>query len=126
MEFTDMTKEQALDNFWRSFGMTAYDETNVPEDAPFPRLTYEVALDNFGGEVALTATLWYYSTTWKDISEKAQEIADDITRGGKIIATDGGAIWIKRGNPFAQRMPDNNDSLRRIVLNITAEYLTSN
>lgn len=119
-----MTKDQVLYNFWSGFQLPAYDENFVPEAASMPRITYETGTDSFGTEVALTASLWYYSTSWKDISDKAQEIADSIGRGGKIIGTEGGAVWIKRGTPFAQRFGDSNDALRRIVLNITVEFFT--
>ena len=119
-----MDKAQALYSFWSSFDLPAYDETAVPEGAPFPRLTYETATDSFGGEVALTAALWYYSTSWEDISKKSAQIAAYIGMGGKIIKTNDGAIWVKRGTPFGQRMADSNDSLRKIVLNITAEFFT--
>lgn len=121
-----MDKAQALYSLWSGFGLPAYDETRVPEDAPFPRITYETVTDSFGQEVALTASLWYYSTSWKNITQKAAEISLDIGMGGKIIRTDTGAVWIKRGAPFAQRMGDSNDSVRRIVLNISAEFFEQN
>lgn len=117
-----MTKEQVLYSFWNSFQIPAYDENSVPENAPFPRITYESAMDSFGGELALTASIWERSTSWADISAKAETISADITRGGKIIRTDTGSAWIKRGSPFAQRMPGDTDSIRRIVLNITVEF----
>ena len=119
-------KAQALYNFWSGFGLPAYDESNAPEDAAFPRITYETAADSFGGEVALSAALWYYSTSWEAISKKSAEIAAFIGMGGKVLKTDDGAMWIKRGTPFAQRVADTNDSLRRIVMNITAEFFTEN
>lgn len=122
-----MDKAQAIYNFWAGFALPAYDETQVlPEDAPLPRITYETATDSFGQEIALTASLWYYSTSWKDITQKAAEISQSIGMGGKIIRTDNGALWIKRGSPFAQRMGDSNDSIRRIVLNISAEFFEQN
>ena len=121
-----MDKEQALYNFWSGFTIPAYDENRVPEDAPFPRLTYETATDSFGNDVPLTASLWYYSTSWVDITKKAQEISEAIGMGGKIIRTDNGALWLKRESPFAQRFGDNNDSVRRIVLNVSAEFFEQN
>lgn len=121
-----MDKEQTLYSFWAGFNTPAYDETRVPEDAPFPRITYETGVDSFGAEVALTASLWYYSTSWADITRKTHEISSAISMGGKVIRTDDGALWIKRGTPFAQRFADNNDSIRRMVLNISVEYFEQN
>jgi hypothetical protein len=118
-----MTKEQALHNFWSSFGWKAYDETSVPDEAQLPRITYEVSTDSFGHEVAQTASLWMRKTGWKEISDKADEIERAITKGGKMLAYTGGALWIKRGSPWAQRMADDDDTLRRIVLNVSVEFV---
>lgn len=121
-----MDKEQALYSFWAGFGIPAYDENRVPEDAPLPRITYETVVDNFGNEVALTATIWYNSMSWAEITQKSKEIADKITMGGLIIKTDDGALWLKRGTPFAQREQGTSDSIRRIIINISAEYFEQN
>lgn len=126
-----MTSAEALYNFWAGFGLPAWDETAVPNEkkreeitgAAFPFASYETALDSFGNEVPLAASLWYRSTSWQDITEKAQTIYAAIGRGGKILRTDAGAIWLKRGTPFAQRMSDTDDSIRRIVINCSAEFI---
>lgn len=117
-----MDKAQALYNFWAGFELPAYDENRVPEGAELPRITYETALDNFGNEIGLTASLWYKSMGWAEITQKAAEIASKISSGGIIVKTDEGALWIKRGTPFAQRMEGSDDSTRRIVINISAEF----
>ena len=125
-----MTKEAALYNFWSMFVLPAYEENSVPSGeggAEFPYITYQVVTDSFGNDVALTGSVWYRSTSWKEANAKAQEISDKISRGGKIISCDGGAIWLKRGQPFAQNMGDESDDLiKRKYLNITVEYLTLN
>lgn len=119
-----MTKLQALHSFWSSFGLKAYDETSVPDNATMPYITYEVSSDDFGSELAQTGSIWYRSTSWTDITNKEAEIAEAITRGGKLITYDGGAFWIKKGTPWAQRMSDpNDDAVRRMLLNVTIEFL---
>lgn len=119
-----MDKLQALHSFWASFGWKAYDETSVPDTAQLPYITYESSSDNFDHAVAQTASLWDRSTSWANITAKQKEIETAITRGGKMIPYDGGAVWIKRGQPFAQRMADDSsDTVRRIVLNIETEFL---
>lgn len=121
-----MTKEAALYNFWSMFGLTAYEENAVPSDAEFPYITYQVVTDSFGNDVALTGSVWYRSTSWKEANEKAQEISNILSRGGVTIACDGGIIWIRRGVPFAQSMGDESDDLiKRKYLNITAEFMTA-
>lgn len=119
-----MTALQALHNFWSGFGLMAYDENTVPDDAALPYITYEASKDFFAPAIAQSASLWYYSPSWADITAKEQEIADYISRGGRMVAFDGGAFWIKRGQPWAQRLPDqNNDMIRRITLNLEVEFL---
>lgn len=117
-----MDKAQALYNFWASFQLPAYDENRVPEDASMPYITYETGTDTFGNEIALTASLFYKSTSWSKITRKAFEVSKRIGMGGLVIATEEGALWIKRGTPFTQRMSGDNDSIRRIVINITVEF----
>lgn len=118
-----MNKIQAYQAFWTSFGLPAYDETHVPDGAQLPYITIEVSEDFFDNDLALTASIWYRSESWKDITEKAMAISEAIGRGGRIVPYDGGGIWIRRGSPWAQRMSDTEDDMiRRIVLNVIVEY----
>lgn len=125
-----MDKAKALYSFWSSFGIPVYDENTVPTDGDtpdFPYITYNTATDSIGNVVLLTASLWYHSSGWQDIERKANEIARYIAKNGhKIVPVDGGYIYITKGSPFAQRMADESDDMiRRMVLNITVEYLTA-
>ena len=121
-----MTKAAAIYQFWSGFGLTAYEENSVPTDATFPYITYQLVTDSFDQEIPLTASIWYRSESWTGINAKTEEISQKISRGGKIIACDGGAIWLKRGQPFAQNMGDESDNLiKRKYLNITAEFMTA-
>ena len=121
-----MTKAAAIYQFWSSFGLTAYEENTVPTDADFPYITYQLVTDSFDREIPLTASIWYRSESWAGINAKTEEISQKISRGGKVIPCDGGAIWLKRGQPFAQSMGDESDDLiKRKYLNITAEFMTA-
>ena len=124
-----MTKAAAIYQFWKSFGLPTYEENSVPtgDNAPaLPYLTYQFATDDFGKEVALTSSLWYRSTSWTQANEKAEEISKAIGRGGKMLPCDGGAIWIKKGTPFAQNMGDEcDDMIKRKYLNLVVEYFTA-
>ena len=121
-----MTKAAAIYQFWNSFGLTAYDENTVPTDADFPFITYQFVTDSFDRGIPLSASLWYRSESWTEINAKTEEISQKISRGGKIISCDGGAIWLKRGQPFAQNMGDESDDLiKRKYINITAEFMTA-
>ena len=121
-----MTKAAAIYQFWSSFGLTAYEENSVPDDAAFPYITYQLVTDSFDHEVPVTASLWYRSESWTAINAKTEEISQKISRGGKIIHCDDGAIWLKRGQPFSHNMRDESDDLiKRKYLNITAEFMTA-
>ena len=123
-----MDKSQALQSFWSSFGIPAFDENTVPDKdnkPSFPYITYDVVTGSFGDFVAMSGSIWDYGTSWSRITTKMTEIQSEIGRGGKMMPCDGGAMWIKRGSPFAQRMADDNDMIRRIFINVVAEFITA-
>ena len=119
------TKEAALYEFYSQF-LTAYEETAVPDDATLPYITYNIVIDSWGSETALTCSVWYRSTSWAQCNAKTREISDTIGIGGIMLPCDGGAIWLKRGTPFAQNMTDDDDDIRRKYINITAEFISAN
>lgn len=121
-----MTKGQAIQKFWESFGLTAYDETSVPDDAPFPYITYQVHTSSLDGLCITNASIWYRSYSWKEISEKTEQISKAIAQmNPPSVKIDGGRLFITKGVPFAQRMRDeNDDAIRRMLLNVNYEFLT--
>lgn len=118
-----MTAEQAIHAFWSSFGLAAYDENSVPDEAMLPYLTYSLSYDSFGNQVSMVTNLWYRSTSWVSITAKAKEIFDYISDGGVNLQTDTGIIHIMRGQPFYNRMGDVENNIKRILLNVSAEYI---
>lgn len=122
-------KEQAIHRFWSSFGIVAYDEQTVPtgENSPKPPyITYEVVTGNIDNPVSLSASIWYRGTSWLPVTTKLHEIERYLGYAGRIEKIEGGRVWFMRGSPFAQRMSDDSDSMiRRIYINITAEFLTA-
>lgn len=121
-----MDKAQAIHQFWSSFGLTAYDENTVPENAEMPYITYSVSTGAIDDILMLTGSLWYRSPSWRDASIKADEIAQAVgTNGYRIAKVDNGYLWINQGSPFSQRMADpSDDMVRRIYLIFSAEFLT--
>lgn len=120
-----MTKGQALHEFFSSFGMTAYPSTAIPSDAIFPFISYEVAFGGYGDEQALTVNTWHYTESESIPNAKVQEMSNRIGLGGVIIPCDEGAIWLKRGTPFAQAIKDEADpNIKRRYMTVTAEFLT--
>lgn len=121
-----MDKAQAIQNFWERFGLPAYNETTVPDDAVMPYITYGISTDSIGNVVFLPASIWYRTTSWRDVSRKAEEIAEYIVNmQPPSIALDKGRLYLAKGTPFAQRMSDPDDTVRRIYINLQAEFLTA-
>ena len=131
-----MNKSQALDYFWNQFNIPAFDESSVPEKVPdghgnmvplpFPYITYSVITDSLNNVVNLSASIWDKSTSWGRISLKAEEIAQYLGENGyEIIKLDEGYVWLVKGVPFAQRMADPEKDIKRIYLNVQAEFLTA-
>lgn len=121
-----MNKWQALDEFWNSFNIPAFEQSTVPEDETLRGdfyITYEAVTDSLDRAVPMSASIWKLNTTkWDEISQKAEQISDALVQV-KTIPLDTGFLYITRGQPFAQRVADEDDSTRRIYINIMAEYL---
>jgi hypothetical protein len=120
-----MTKEQAYHAFLAAFGWPVYDENTVPDDASLPRITYNFADAELDAPVAMSISVWDRSTSWASATAMKDRIYNAIRLGGKIIPFDAGYIWVKRGVPFSQRMSDEDDTIRRIYINVEVEYLTA-
>lgn len=120
-----LDKFQALNYFWNSFGIPAYESTTVPDGANLGDfyITYEAVVDRLDNAVPMSASIWKRNTmSWEEISQKAEEISDALIQV-KTIPMRVGYLYITRGTPFAQRMVDENESTRRIYINIMAEFL---
>lgn len=112
----------ALNAFWNSFGIPAYDENTVPDGAQLPYITYQANVSGFDEKIVLLASIWYRSSSWAGASEKAHDV-NVFIGGGAGIPYDGGRLWITKGVPFAQRMLEpSDDQIRRILIQIEAEY----
>lgn len=119
-----MTKEGAIHQFWSGFGVAAYDENTVPDDAALPYITYEVVTSDFDHEVISSVDIWGRGRSWTEVTNLKDAIADYIGLGGATAKYDGGMLWIKKDNTFARRTPDDNPDIRHITLNIITEYIS--
>ena len=121
-----MDKAQAIHDFWSGFDLPAYDESSVPDNAVMPYITYNVVTDGLDSVLPLHGSLWYRTTSWEGISKKAEDIAQALGENGYLIKKiDDGYVWMQKGRPFAQRMTDEDEQVRRIYGNVTAEFLTA-
>ena len=124
-----MTGEQSLIQFFKSFGVPAYEENSVPtgKNVPgYPYITFSIVLGGFGEETALDASVWTRSTSWTEANSIFKDISERIGMGGKMLRCDDGAVWLKKGSPFAQSMGDPSDNMiKRKYINLTAEFITA-
>ena len=124
-----MDKWQAQQTFWESFGLPAYDELTVPDDAQMPYVTYEAISGNIGAHTQVTANIWYRSNSWSEISQKADQIAQSIYSDNRpAIKIDDGYMMIRlpNGTMHSDRMEEPNDrSVRRIRFVVEIEFLTA-
>ena len=118
-----MNKAQTIQTFWESFGLPAYEESTVPDDAVMPYITYSMVADSIGHPVSMSGSIWDRTYSWTDLSHVADQISNALVQV-KSIPIDTGFVYITRGTPFAQRMVDEDDTIRRIYINLMVEYLT--
>lgn len=124
-----MNKWLALNEWFESFGVKAYQEQTVSEKAVLPYIAYESAFGSFDNSpIALTFSYFERSTNWQGCYTMSETISADIGRWGKRLVVDDGYIVIQRGTPFAQPMDDigGDDTIRRMVFNIDVFFFTSN
>lgn len=121
-------KWQAQQEFWSSFGLTAYDELTVPDDAVMPYLTYEAVSGNLGAKTQVSASIYYRSNSWAEISRKADYIAQRISADERpAIKIDNGFMMVRipDGTMHSDRMDEPVDrNVRRIRFTVELEFLT--
>ena len=121
-----MTKDKAVHAFLNGFGLEAYPTSSVPDDVVFPYATYTPVFGGWGSKPSnIEVNLWYYTTSEAVPNAKVQEIEKTLGIGGVQIPCDEGVVWFKKGEPWWTNLKDENDpTIKRRYLNITAEYMT--
>lgn len=125
-----MDNYRAIQTFWESFGVDAYDEQTVftSGSAPaYPHITYEAFSGQWEAQKTMSASLWAKSTSWAWLKQRAEEIRKAIG-SGITMPVDGGIIWFRISNtPFAQVIASGStdDLVKRILLTIEVEFLTT-
>lgn len=124
-----MTKHEALQNFWSSFGWKAYNGTTVPDSALSLNddryITYEGASDNIDSIVYVSASLWHRSRSQTVIHAKSEEISRYIEMEmSPALPYDGGLLKIRKGVPFSLDVDSGDPDVRRVRLNLELEFLS--
>ena len=122
-----MDRWEAIYNFWSSFGIPAYEENSVPEDAFFPYITFESAVGGFDSVIPLTASIWDRTSRGTAfIDGKADEIERFIKNMG-CPEIESGRYRVYASDTFAQNMGDPDDKLiKRKILNVNFEFMADN
>lgn len=117
---------KALYDFWSSFGIPAYAENNVPytEDGTTlvdpPYITYRIAKPEWKTQVSTYARIWYKDTSYKDISEKVDEIESRIGEG-VMLPTDHGFVLLFKDINFCQFEPTEDNRYKVAYLSLIEE-----
>lgn len=125
------TKAAALQSLLEELGIPVWTAAGVPDDCDMPYLTYNPVSNSFGSETTIEADLWCYGDGETQPNELVQRLSKIIGRGGRMVRCDGGAVWVRRGSPFAQEVPDwdevmaDNDKIKRRNILLDVEYITA-
>lgn len=119
-----MTAAEAYHGFWAQFGIPAFEEGAAPQTLRGPCVTYRYAEGSGDGENAdLSASVWVWSSSWREVWSIADRIGEALPRGGMFLPFEGGTIWLRRGTPWQICAGDGEDPLlRRAIFNIKARF----
>lgn len=123
-----MTKDKALYEWFQGFGMPFYPATALPpaKDLKFPYGTYEAVFASFGETVYPTVNMYFKTASEATPNKAVDAFEKAVGNGGTLVECDGGAMWIKKGQPFVQAIADHdNSSIKRRLISIAIEFLTT-
>lgn len=109
-----------LYEFWSSFGLPAYVENVVPDNAVLPYITYFAGKPDWMNQASVYARVWYRDESFISISEKVDEISERIGEGISLPAEDGGSVVIYKDSNFVQFLEDSTEE----GLSIKIAYLS--
>lgn len=122
-----MNREAAIYEFMRSFGIPAYAETGVPDQAEMPYVTYSLIIGSYDNPVSMAVNVWYRTDSEAIINAKVRDIERALCNGGAAIhyETDGNTrmVWATKGSPWAQAVQDEDNSVKRRYLNIDLQFM---
>lgn len=111
---------RALYQFFSGFGIHAYVENNVPDEAGLPYITYELLRPDRLRQAPFHVRIWYRSTSFTAITAKADEIRR-IIEGGHSIQTNDGALRLWPDDNFIQFQPADEPELKVAYLSLILE-----
>ena len=110
---------RVLYEFFSGFGIPAYVQDTIPDDAQMPYITYELIEPEPLSYAMFHANVWYRDTSYTAVSAKCDEIKAAIGRGTSIPTGNGFvALYRDKTTPFAQAMSDPNPETKRMYLSM--------
>lgn len=121
-----MTKAVAFQNLLNSV-MPSYAVASVPDNAVLPYQTYEYREGSFyDGPISITVNQYSHGGE-AEANHHVKVLSEAVGMSGRLLNCEDGAIWIKRGSPFAQSVVNAEDqSIKRRYINLTVEFITPN
>lgn len=121
MAYSDVAT--ALHDFWNSFGVEAYPEETVPDNAERPYITYEIVMPEWYGMATYNVRLWTKSTAFKQVTSLAEMIRQAIGDGKRIPVRSGGNIWLFKDENFFQIMPSEDITQKNAYLSMVIHVI---
>ena len=116
----------ALYNFFSSFGLPAFPEYSVPDEAQLPYITYQLIEPDWDDGGTFYARVWYRTTTYTAINAKLDQIKAAVGEAVSLPVESGGAVYLMKGTPFIQYMPmEGDDTLKVAYLNFNIQAITT-
>ena len=113
---------QALDEFFNSFDVDAWENSTVPEDQAFPYITYSTSAPEWNQKATMYARVWDRTNS----NIRIMQLADQITQAigeMKKISFDGGYLVIWPESPLIQILVDGDTRSAYINLSINSYNL---
>lgn len=123
---SNVPAQQAFTEFLAAFGLPVYGNESVPDGASFPYMTYAwTGTDFWGGTASLEVDVWYRGPSESEPNRMVATMSKTLG-GGKMIACDGGAMWLRKGSPFVQSLGDSTDrDIHRRYILIDVDFYTT-
>ena len=116
---------RVMNALWNKF-LPAYVEYDVPDDATFPYLTYELLEPSWGVPMPMKVRLWYQDRSRVAINAKVAEIKEAIGEG-LSLQTDTGFITLHADDLFAQNQPyddEGQSNVKVVYLSLILQVFT--
>ena len=111
-----------LYNYFNQF-LPAYIENQVPQDAKYPYITYTVSFENEFKDNLIQCRIWTKSDNTSLLRKYTDMIADNVGNGTLYDCKEGGRVWIKTGSPFMQIVPDEDETIKSVYINLITNFL---